>query len=75
MIGRRHLLVDARFVDEAWRLSGEFTPDAAVTKALQEFIAQRSQRRLLELVGVLEWDSQYDNKKERYRPTHPIRGK
>ena len=40
---------------------------AAVTKALQEFIARREQRRVAELFGKLEWDDSYDYKAERSR--------
>ena len=40
----------------------------AVTKVLQEFIARRQQKRLLELMGKLEWDEQFDYKAERSRP-------
>jgi hypothetical protein len=39
----------------------------AVTRALQEFIARRSQKRLIELMGSLEWDDSYDYKAERSR--------
>jgi hypothetical protein len=38
-----------------------------VTKALEEFIARRRQKPLLELMGKLEWDSSYDYKTERSR--------
>jgi hypothetical protein len=48
-------------------VSGERTKKAAVTKALQEFIARRRQKRLLELIGKLEWDESYDTKAERGR--------
>jgi hypothetical protein len=40
---------------------------AAVTKALREFIARREQKRLLELMGKLEWDESFDYKIERGR--------
>jgi hypothetical protein len=30
-----------------------------VTKALQEFIARRRQKSLLEVIGKLEWDKTY----------------
>ena len=49
------------------QLSGEKTKAAAVTKALQEFIARRRQKAMLELAGKLEWDTSYDYKKERSR--------
>ena len=48
-------------------VSGERTKKAAVTKALEEFIARRRQKQLLDLMGKLEWDSTYDYKVERKR--------
>lgn len=62
-----NLSIDPRLIEEALEVSGERTKKAAVTKALQEFIAHRRQRRLLDLVGKLEWDSSYDYKAERTR--------
>jgi hypothetical protein len=38
-----------------------------VTRALQEFIARRKQKHLLDLMGKLEWDNSYDYKNERSR--------
>jgi hypothetical protein len=38
-----------------------------VTRALQEFIARRSQKQLIELMGKLQWDDSYDYKTERSR--------
>jgi hypothetical protein len=49
------------------QVSGERTKKAAVTKALQEFIARREQKSMLELFGKLEWDQSYDYKKNRSR--------
>ena len=62
-----NLAIDAALIESALKLSGERTKKAAVTKALQEFIARRRQKRLLELMGKLEWDSSYDYKSERRR--------
>lgn len=62
-----NLSVDPDLIEEALKVSGERTKAAAVTKALQEFIARRKQKRVLELFGKLEWDPQYDYKKERSR--------
>jgi Arc/MetJ family transcription regulator len=62
-----NLSIDPDLIDQALKLSGERTKKAAVTKALQEFIARRRQKRLLDLVGKLEWDSSYDYKAERKR--------
>jgi len=63
-----NLSLDPRLIDRALELSGERTKKAAVTKALQEFIARREQRGLLELMGKLEWDESFDYKEERTRP-------
>jgi Arc/MetJ family transcription regulator len=62
-----NLSIDPELIERALELSGERTKKAAVTKALQEFIARRRQKRLLELVGKLEWDESYDYKAERGR--------
>jgi Arc/MetJ family transcription regulator len=59
--------IDPALIDEALRVSGEKTKKAAVTRALEEFIARRRQKGLLELMGRLEWDSKYDYKAERSR--------
>lgn len=62
-----NLSIDPRLIDEALEVSGERTKKAAVTRALEEFIARRRQRRLLDLMGKLEWDPGYDYKAERTR--------
>ena len=62
-----NLSLDPELLERALRLSGEKTKKAAVTKALQEFIARREQKRLLELFGKLDWDPTYDYKAERSR--------
>jgi hypothetical protein len=62
-----NLSVDPKLIEQALKLSGERTKAAAVTKALQEFIAQRRQKAMLDLAGKLEWDSGFDYKKESAR--------
>ena len=62
-----NLSIDPALIDQALALSGEKTKKAAVTRALQEFIARRKQKRLLELMGQLEWDEGFDYKAERSR--------
>ena len=57
----------SRLLEKASLVSGERTKKAVVTRALQEFIARREQKELLELFGKLEWDPQFDYKKERSR--------
>lgn len=62
-----NLSIDPALIERALELSGERTKKAAVTLALEEFIARRRQRGLLELMGALEWDTAYDYKKDRRR--------
>jgi Arc/MetJ family transcription regulator len=62
-----NLSIDPELIEQALEVSGERTKKAAVTKALQEFIAQRRQKRLLDLMGKLEWDCSYHYKGERAR--------
>jgi hypothetical protein len=44
-----NLALDPDLLDHAFRVSGEPTKKAAVTRALQEFIARREQRQVAEL--------------------------
>jgi hypothetical protein len=61
------LTIDPELIEQALQISGERTREAAITKALQEFIARRRQKRLLDLFGKLEWDPSYEYKTGRRR--------
>ena len=61
------LSIDPELIERALEVSGERTKEAAVTRTLQEFIARRRQKRVLELIGKLAWDDAYDYKAERQR--------
>jgi len=62
-----NLAIDPQLLDRALEVSGERTKKAAVTRALEEFIARRQQRGVLDLMGKLEWDASFDYKAERSR--------
>lgn len=62
-----NLAIDPDLLNRAVEVSGERTKKAAVTRALQEFIARREQRKVAELLGKLEWDGAFDYKAERSR--------
>ncbi len=62
-----NLAIDPDLLDRAVEVSGERTKKAVVTRALQEFIARREQKRIVELFGTLEWDDSFDYKAERSR--------
>lgn len=62
-----NLAIDPALIDRALAVSGEKSKKAAVTKALEEFIARREQRRLLDLFGKVDWNPDYDYKAQRSR--------
>jgi hypothetical protein len=62
-----NLALDPDLIDRALAVSGERTKKAAVTKALEEYVARRAQKRVLDLMGKLEWDNSYDYKSQRSR--------
>lgn len=62
-----NLSIDPKLLERALELSGEHTKKAAVNKALREFIARREQKNILKLFGKLDWDKEYDYKRERTR--------
>ena len=62
-----NLAIDPALLDKALEIGGEKTKKATVNRALREFIARRGQERLLDLFGKLDWDSDYDYKRDRTR--------
>jgi hypothetical protein len=62
-----NLSLDPDLIERALEVSGERTKKAAVTRALEEFIARRQQKRLLDLMGKLVWNKSFDYKSERSR--------
>jgi len=62
-----NLSIDPELLEKALSVSGEKTKKAAVTQALIEYIAKRELAKVKELFGQLEWDNDYDYKKDRSR--------
>ncbi len=62
-----NLPLDPDLIARVVELSGERTKKAAVTRALEEFITRRKQKRLLDLMGKLEWEKSFDYKAEHSR--------
>ncbi len=62
-----NLALDPELLNRAVEVSGESTKKAAVTRALEEFIARREQARILDLFGTVEFDEGYDYKADRSR--------
>lgn len=59
--------IDPDLLERALAIGGERTKKATVNRALQEFIARRSQARVLDLFGTLDSDGECDYKSERSR--------
>jgi Arc/MetJ family transcription regulator len=62
-----NLAIDPDLLNRALEVSGVRTKKEAVTIALEEFIARRNQRKLLDLFGTMQWDDGYDYKAQRGR--------
>ena len=62
-----NLSLDPKLIEQAVKVGGERTKKAAVTRALEEYIARRKQKQFLDLMGKLEWDVSFDYKVERSR--------
>jgi hypothetical protein len=62
-----NLSIDPKLLERTLELSGERTKKAAVNRALREFIARREQKNIVNLFGKLDWDKEYDYKKDRTR--------
>jgi Arc/MetJ family transcription regulator len=62
-----NLSLDPKLIDQAVKVGGERTKKAAVTRALEEYVARRKQKHLAELMGKLEWDESFDYNSERSR--------
>ena len=60
-----NLAIDPDLLDRALAASGLRTKKAAVTRALEEFIARREQAKIVESFGTLDWDDSFDYKASR----------
>ncbi len=62
-----NLAIDDRLITEAQKLGRHRTKKDAVTAALDEYIQRRKQQDILPLFGTIEYQNNYDYKKERTR--------
>ncbi len=60
-----NLELDDQLILEAKRLGNFATKREAVTAALEEFVRRRKQLKILDLFGTVEFDPDYDYKKNR----------
>jgi Arc/MetJ family transcription regulator len=62
-----NLALDDRLISEAKKLGHHRTKKDAVNAALDEYIRRRRQQEILELFGTIDYDENYDYKKERQK--------
>ena len=62
-----NLALDDALIEEARRVGQHTTKKEAVTAALKEYVQRRRQQRILELVGEIDYQADYDHKAVRNR--------
>lgn len=60
-----NLAIDDHLIEEARKLGHHRTKKETVTAALDEYIKRRKQQGILSLFGRIEYDNNYDYKRER----------
>jgi Arc/MetJ family transcription regulator len=60
-----NLAIDDRLLQEAQKIGRHRTKRETVTAALREYIQHRKQQEILELFGKIDYDRDYDYKRER----------
>ncbi|MEN8780976.1 MAG: type II toxin-antitoxin system VapB family antitoxin [Desulfobacterales bacterium] len=62
-----NLQIDDKLILKAVRLGGHKTKKAAVSQALIEYIQHLEQEKILSMFGTVEYEPEYDYKKQRRR--------
>ena len=60
-----NLAIDDRLIEKAKRIGKHKTKKAVVTEALNEYIQRRRQLEITKLFGQVEYDENYNYKKQR----------
>lgn len=60
-----NLAIDDRLIEEAKEIGKHRTKKGVVTEALQEYIQRRKQVEILNLFNKIDYDQDYDYKKQR----------
>ena len=60
-----NLAIDDKLIEEARNIGKHKTKKAAVTEALQEYIQRRKQMLVLNIFGQIDYDPNYNYKKQR----------
>lgn len=60
-----NLNIDEQLLNEALSLGGKRTKRETVNEALAEYIRHRKQRKIVQLFGKIDFNPDYDHKKQR----------
>ncbi len=60
-----NLALDDRLIEEAKKLGHHRTKKEAVNAALDEYVRRRKQLEIISLFGTIDYDDNYDYKRER----------
>ena len=60
-------MIDKQLLAEAKRIGGHRTDRATVAAALREYVQHRKQLKIVELFRTIDFDPDYDYKKQRSR--------
>lgn len=60
-----NLAIDQKLLEEAQKLGGKKTKKDTVNEALVEYIQRRKQKKIVALFGQVEYEPDYDYKRER----------
>ncbi len=63
-----NLQLDDKLIEKAVKLGGHKTKKDAVSKALVEYIQNLEQEKILSIFGKIDYDPEYDYKKQRQQP-------
>lgn len=59
--------IDPDLIQQALRLGGKRTKREVIEEALQEYVSRREQQQIVSLFGTIDYDEDYDYKKQRTR--------
>ena len=59
--------IDPELIQQALRLGGKRTKREVIEEALREYVSRREQQEIVSLFGTIDYDDDYDYKKQRTR--------
>ena len=59
--------IDPQLIQRALLLGGKRTKREVIEEALQEYVSRREQQQIVSLFGTIDYDDDYDYKKQRAR--------